>query len=50
MGYQVATIQLRGGSTYPDVVIQGGYIVSVSGSPEIPFSAEEIASIEVNRR
>ena len=47
MGWQVTTVCLRNGSTYRNVVIQGGYVTSVSGSPEIPFNADEIVSIEV---
>jgi hypothetical protein len=49
MGYQVATVLLRDGSRYSEVVIVGGYIVSTAGSPEIPFSADQIGSIEVTQ-
>lgn len=47
MGYQLATVRLRNGTQYNDVVVQGGYITSVGGSPDIPFGANEIVTIDV---
>jgi hypothetical protein len=49
MGYQVATVCLRDGSRVENVVIRGGYIVSVGGATDIPFSVDQIASIKVLR-
>jgi len=47
MGYQVVSIYLMDGRCFDRVVVVGGLISSVSGSPEIPFSDEEIARIVV---
>jgi hypothetical protein len=49
MGYQLTIVRLRDGTQYNEVVVQGGYITSVGGSPDIPFGANEIVAIDAAR-
>lgn len=47
MGYQVASITLKDGRRFDQVVIVGGYITRIKGIKDIPFSEDEIADITV---
>jgi len=47
MGYQVASITLKDGRRFDQVVIVGGYITRIKGIKDIPFSEDEIADIVV---
>ena len=47
MGHYVATVRLRDGSSYPQVVIQGGFVTRVRGFDAIPFDPADIVDIEI---
>lgn len=47
MGYQVATIVLKTGARYNQVVIDSGCITRIRGMADIPFREDEIAEIIV---
>ena len=47
LGYQIATIILKTGARYKQVVIDSGYITKIRGVRDIPFSEEEIGEIIV---
>ena len=50
MGYQIAAIKLLDGRILNDCVIVDGKLVSIAGSPEIPFKEDQISEITVLRR
>ena len=47
MGYQVASICLKDGRRYDEVLIESGVITRVRGLHEIPFTDQDIADIVV---
>jgi hypothetical protein len=47
MGYQIATVQLRDGRAFVDVVVVGGLITQVPGCKAVPFSEADISDIVV---
>ncbi|MEX2218582.1 MAG: hypothetical protein WD749_07445 [Phycisphaerales bacterium] len=49
MGYQVTRVTLTDGRRYDDVVVVGGTITEVAGRKEVPFSEDQITTIEVTR-
>jgi hypothetical protein len=50
IGYQVVSVELQDGRMFDQVVTSEGHIIEVRGFEEIPFSAEEVASIDVNHK
>ncbi|MGB7282187.1 MAG: hypothetical protein WBE13_07995 [Candidatus Acidiferrum sp.] len=50
IGYQVASVQLRDGRFFEQVVTSEGCIIEVRGYKEIPFSPEDVASVSVNHK
>jgi hypothetical protein len=48
IGYQVVSVELRDGRKFDQVVASECCIIEVRGFKEIPFSAEEVASVNVN--
>ena len=48
IGYQIASLELKNGRYFDQVVVSEGCIIEVRGYREIPFSVEEVASISVN--
>jgi hypothetical protein len=47
MGYQIASVILKNGMRYDQVVIESGVITQIRGLKEIPFREEDIAKILV---
>lgn len=47
MGYQVATVTLRDGTQWQQVLIEEGHITRIRGQTSIPFQAEDITDIRV---
>lgn len=47
MGYQVATVYLKDGRRFEQVMIDSGQITSIKGDSNIPFSESEIEEIAV---
>ena len=47
MGYQVASVLLKDGRRFDQVVIVEGYLTRIKGIKDIPFSEEEIQDIVV---
>jgi hypothetical protein len=50
MGYQTASVTLRDGRIFEDVLIIGGTVAEVRGFEEIPFSVDELSDITVTHR
>ena len=50
IGYQVVSVELQDGRRFDQVVTSEGHIIEVRGYKEIPFSAEEVASVNVNHK
>ena len=48
MNYQIASVFLKDGTRFDQVLITGGYIAKVGESTDIPFREEDIAQIAVN--
>lgn len=47
MGYHIATIALKNGTEYKQVVIDSGFITRIRGLSDIPFSEDDIERIIV---
>lgn len=47
MGYQVVTIKIKQGETFPQVVVDSGHVARIRGLREIPFTGEDIEEITV---
>lgn len=47
MGYQIASVILKDGSRYDQVVIESGLITRIRGLEKIPFKEDDIAQIVV---
>jgi hypothetical protein len=47
MGYQVASIVLKDGTRYDQVVIDSGFVTKIRGRSDIPFEDEDIIEIVV---
>jgi hypothetical protein len=45
MGYTVATVKLREGRIFEQVIIEAGRLTRVRGLPTVPFTEHEIAEI-----
>ena len=50
IGYQVISVELINGRSFDQVATSEGCIIEVRGYTEIPFSAEDIASVSVNHK
>ena len=50
IGYQVISVELKGGRRFDQVVASEGCIIEVRGYEEIPFAPEEVASVIVNHK
>jgi hypothetical protein len=48
MNYQIASVFLKDGKRFDQVLISGGYIIRVGESTTVPFREEDIARIVVN--
>jgi hypothetical protein len=48
MNYQIASVLLKDGRQFDQVLITGGYITKVGESANVPFREEDIAKIVVN--
>lgn len=49
-GYQVVSITLKDGRIFDQAVASEGCVIQVRGHKEVPFTAEQVASIAVNHR
>ena len=47
MGYVVASVRLRDGKEYPQVVIDCGFVTRVCGFDSVPFDPLDIVHIDV---
>jgi hypothetical protein len=50
IGYQVVSVELRDGRKFDQVVASEGCVIEVRGFKEIPFTPEEVASVNVNHK
>jgi hypothetical protein len=50
MGYQVVSVTLKNGKHYEQVVASEGCVIQVRGHKDVPFTAEEVASVHVNHK
>ena len=50
IGYQVVAVELRDGRKFDQVVTSEGCVIEVRGFKEIPFSPDEVASVDVNHK
>lgn len=50
IGYQVVSVELKDGRSFDQVVTSEGCIIEVRGYKEIPFAAEDVASVSVNHK
>jgi hypothetical protein len=48
MSYQAASVSLKDGRRFDKVVVIGGYIASIGGNKDIPFTEAETETILVN--
>jgi len=47
MGYQIATVRLRDGRQFDQVVIIDGQITQIKGRRDLPFAEDDISEIVV---
>jgi hypothetical protein len=50
MGYQVVAVTLKSGKHFEQVVTSEGCVIQVRGHHEVPFTPEEVASVDVNHK
>ena len=50
IGYQIVSVELRDGRSFDQVSASEGCIIEVRGHKEIPFAADDIASVRVNHK
>ena len=50
IGYQVVSVGLRDGRKFDQVVASEGHVIEVRGFKEIPFTPEEVTSVNVNHK
>ena len=50
LGYQVVSVTLKDGRYFDQAVQSEGYIISVRGCTEIPFTPNEVESVKVNHK
>jgi hypothetical protein len=50
IGYQVVSGELKDGRSFDQVVTSECCIIQVRGHKEIPFAAEDVASVSVNHK
>jgi hypothetical protein len=50
IGYQVVAVELKDGRSFDQVVTSECCIIQVRGHKEIPFAAEDVASVSVNHK
>lgn len=50
IGYQVASVELKDGRSFEQVVVSEGFIIEVRGCKEIPFTTDDVASVSVNHK
>jgi hypothetical protein len=50
IGYQVVSVALKDGRSFDQVATSEGCVIEVRGYKEIPFAAEDIASVSVNHK
>jgi hypothetical protein len=50
IGYQVVSVELKDGRSFDQVVTSECCIIQVRGHKEIPFAAEDVASVSVNHK
>jgi hypothetical protein len=50
IGYQVVSVELKDGRSFDQVATSEGCIIEVRGFKEIPFAADEVASVTINHK
>jgi hypothetical protein len=50
IGYQVVSVELKDGRIFDQVVTSEGCIIEVRGYKEIPFSPEDVVSVNLNHK
>ncbi len=50
IGYQVVSVQLKDENIFEQVVISEGCIIEVRGYKEIPFSPDEVVSVNLTHQ
>ena len=50
IGYQVVGIKLKDGRSFEQVAVSDGCIIEVRGHHNIPFAAEDVASLAINHK
>lgn len=50
LGYQVVSVELKDGRSFDQVATSEGCIIEVRGYKEIPFAAEDVASVSINHK
>jgi hypothetical protein len=47
-GYQVVSVTLKNGRRFDHVVASEGCVIQVRGHKDVPFAADDVASVDVN--
>ena len=50
MGYQVVSVTLKNGKRFDQVVASEGCVIQVRGHKDVPFTPEDVASVDVNHK
>jgi hypothetical protein len=50
MGYHVVSVTLKSGKHFDQVVTSQACVIQVRGHREVPFTPEEVASVDVNHK
>jgi hypothetical protein len=50
MGYQIVSVTLKNGKHFDQVVTSEGYVIQVRGHKDVPFTSDDVASVDVNHK
>ncbi len=50
MGYHVVSVTLKSGKRFDQVVASEGCVIHVRGHKDVPFTPEDVASVDLNHK
>lgn len=50
MGYHVVSVTLKSGKHFDQVVASEGCVIHVRGHKDVPFTPDDVASVDVNHK
>jgi hypothetical protein len=50
LGYQVVSVTLKNGRQFDQVLTSEGYVIQVRGHKDVPFTPDDVATVDVNHK